>query len=114
MAQAELEKKHIELRPNRSGQPRAYIAGTRVRVQDVYAMAEVQGLTPDEISRSLPHLSLAQVHAALAYYFEHRQAILDEIRQDEDFVRHFKALTGPGPLEAKLGRGGGDGHSLPS
>jgi hypothetical protein len=32
---------HIELRPNREGQPRAFIAGTRVRVQDIYAQAEI-------------------------------------------------------------------------
>ena len=114
MAQAELEKKHIELRPNRSGQPRAYVVGTRVSVQDIYALAEIQGLTPDEIARSLPHLSLAQVHAALAYYFDHREQILDEIRQDEEFVRHFKTVTGPGPLEVELGRGTSDGDSLPS
>ena len=48
----------IELRPNRSGQQRAYIAGTRVRVQDIYALAEVQGRSPDEIVEALPHLSL--------------------------------------------------------
>jgi uncharacterized protein (DUF433 family) len=93
---------HIELRLNRSDQPRAFIVGTRVRVQDIYAMAELQGLSPDEIVRSLPHLSLAQVHAALAYYFEHRDQILQEIREDDEFVRHFRSMTGPGPLQEKL------------
>ncbi|MEX2140082.1 MAG: DUF433 domain-containing protein [Pirellulales bacterium] len=114
MAQAETEKQHIELRANRSGQPRAYIAGTRVRVQDVYAMAELRGQSPDEIVRSLPHLSLAQVYAALAYYFGHRDAILNEVRQDEEFVRHFRAMSGPGPLEVKLKSANGDGDSVPS
>jgi uncharacterized protein (DUF433 family) len=92
----------IEIRPNREGRPRAFIAGTRVRVQDVYALAEVQGRTPDEIASSLPHLSLAQVHAALAYYFEHREAILDEVREDDEFARHLRAVTGSGPVEQKL------------
>jgi uncharacterized protein (DUF433 family) len=114
MALAENHKPHIELRPNRSGQARAYIAGTRVRVQDVYAMAELRGLTADEIVLSLPHLSLAQVYAALAYYFDHRDAILEEVREDDEFVRQFRAMTGPGPLEAKLKRTGGNGDSLPS
>jgi uncharacterized protein (DUF433 family) len=62
----------IELRPNRSGQLRAYLAGTRVRVQDIYALSELQGKTPDEIVAALPHLNLFQVHSALAYYFQHR------------------------------------------
>ena len=93
---------HIELRPNRAGRPRAFIAGTRVRVQDIYALAEIQGRTPDEIVRALPHLTLGQVHAALSYYFDHRQQILDEIREDEQLVAKVRAAAGPGPLEAKL------------
>lgn len=92
----------IELRPNQQGQQRAYIGGTRVRVQDIYALAELQGKTPDEIVVALPSLTLAQVHAALAWYFDHRQEILDEIRQDEDFVTSICSKLGPGPLEAKL------------
>ncbi len=90
---------YIELRNNRDGQPRAFLIGTRVRVQDVAAMADFQGQSPDEIVLALPHLTLAQVHAALAYYFDHRDAILDEFRQDEGFVARLRAMTGPGPLE---------------
>jgi uncharacterized protein (DUF433 family) len=95
---------YIEIRQNRRGLDRAYIRGTRVRVQDVYVDAEVSGKTPDEIVAAFPHLSLAQVHAALAYYFDHRDAILNEIREDEDFVAQMKARTGPGPLESKLSK----------
>jgi uncharacterized protein (DUF433 family) len=93
---------HIENRKNRDGQNRAYITGTRVRVQDIYAYAEIHGMSPDEIVQQLPHLTLGQVHGALAYYFDHRQEIQDEIRQDEEFVQQMRALTGPGPLEQKL------------
>ncbi len=92
----------IEIRPNREGQPRAFIAGTRVRVVDIYAMSELQGLSPDEIVDALPHLTLAQVHAALAYYFSNRDEIVQELRAEEDLARRFRAVTGPGPLEAKL------------
>ena len=91
---------HIELRPNREGQLRAFIAGTGVRVQDVYALSEVQGKTPAEIVQALPHLTLAQVHAALFYYFDHREAILQEMREDDDFGRRLRAAAGPGVLAA--------------
>jgi uncharacterized protein (DUF433 family) len=100
MSQAALNV--IELRPNREGQQRAFIAGTRVRVQDIYALSELQGKSPDEIVAALPHLSLFQVHSALAYYFQHRDEILNEIREDEDFAAAMKAKLGPGPLAAKL------------
>lgn len=97
---------HIELRPNRDGQQRAYIAGTRIRVQDVYAYAEIQGLSADAIVEQLPQLTLGQVHAALSYYFDHRDEILGELREDEAFARTLRARTGPGPLEQFLNAGG--------
>ena len=62
-----------------------------VRVQDVALMAEIRGKTPDEIVEALPHLSLAQVHAALSYYFDHREEVQRELREDEDYVRQFRA-----------------------
>lgn len=104
----------IELRNNRAGQPRAYVAGTRVRVQDVYAFSELQGLTADEIVDALPHLTLGQVHAALAYYFDHREEILNEVREDEAFVKHFRATHGDGPLARKLRGEEANGDTLPS
>jgi len=44
---------HVELRKNRDGQDRAHIAGTRVRVQDVYAYSEIHGLDADKIDRTV-------------------------------------------------------------
>jgi uncharacterized protein (DUF433 family) len=105
---------HIEIRPNREGQPRAFIAGTRVRVQDVYALSDIHGKTPGEIVQALPSLNLAQVHAALSYYFDHRPAIIKEMREDEEFVRQFRALNGPGVLEQRLKASGQSGDSISS
>jgi uncharacterized protein (DUF433 family) len=105
---------HIELRPNRDGQPRAFIAGTRVRVQDIYALAEMQGSTPDEIVEALPHLTLSQVHAALSYYFDHREAILEELRDDEEYVRRLRELAGPGLLQKRLNAAVNPGDSVSS
>ena len=65
-------------------------------------LAEVQGRTPDQIIDAFPHLTLAQVHAALSYYFDHRSEIQDNLRQDEEFVEQLKKLRGPGVLERRL------------
>jgi uncharacterized protein (DUF433 family) len=100
----------IEIRANRSSQPRAYIGGTRVRVRDIYVQSEIRGMTPDEIVVALPHLSLSQVHAALSYYFDNRETILDEIRQDDKFVEAMKTQAGPGLLEQKRRATNGDSH----
>ncbi len=105
---------HIDIRNNRRGEPRAFVQGTRVRVLDVYVLAEVQGKTPDEIVGAFPQLSLAQVHAALAYYFDNKDAIEKEMRADEEFVLRMRAATGPGPLEARLKDKGAEGDSVSS
>lgn len=83
--------KHIEKRPTRGGDQRAYVAGTRVRVQDVAAEHELHGLTPEQIVREHPSMSLAQVHAALAYYFDHREEIRGQMKRDEEFVARLQA-----------------------
>ena len=59
----------------RGGRPR--IAGTGVTVRRIVSWYQL-GLTPEEITREIPHLTLAQVHAALAYYHANR----DEIEAD--------------------------------
>lgn len=102
---------HIELRPNRDGQPRAFIVGTRVRVQDIYVMSELEGKSPDEIVQALPHLSLAQVHAGLSYYFDHRESILGELRDDGELAERLRADSGRGPLFDLINRPTGDALS---
>lgn len=93
---------HIELRPNRAEQLRAFVAGTRVRVQDIYALAEIQARTPDQMVGSLPELTLGQLHAALLYHFDHREQILAEMREVEALVAKTRASADAGPLAAKL------------
>src|SRR5687768_337439 len=92
---------HIELRTNRAGQPRAYIAGTRVRVQDIYAYSQLRGYSPEQIAEALPHLTLGQVHAALGYYHDHQDVILQEVRESEENVSQLRKMTGPGPAEER-------------
>jgi uncharacterized protein (DUF433 family) len=66
------------------GKPR--IAGTRIKVSLIAILSERNRMTPDEIVEAYPHLSLAQVHAALAYYWQHRDEIDQEIRDDDALV----------------------------
>ncbi len=84
---------HIEKRTGRAGDERAYVAGTRVRVQDIASEHEVHGLTPEQIAREHPQLSLADVHAALAYYFDNRTEILGQMKQDEEYAASLEATA---------------------
>ncbi len=78
------------------------IAGTGIRVWDVYVLSERQGKTPDEIVAAFPHITLADVHAALAYYWDHKQEIDQQMKDADEFVQQLKDAHGPGPLTRKL------------
>ena len=82
---------------------RAHIAGHRVRVQDIVSWHEHQGMTPDEIVSHVPSITLADVHAALAYYFDHVEEIQEEIRADRAYAEEFRR-THPSVLDEKLSR----------
>lgn len=58
------------------------VAGTSVSVQRIAGWYKL-GLSPEEIAEHLRHLSLAHVHAALAYYHSNRDEIEGYLR-DED------------------------------
>src|SRR5215217_2504414 len=88
------------------------IANTRIRVQDVYVWHELQSQSVDEIVGTFPQLTHADVYAALAYLWDHRQAILDEIKAGDEFVDELKLRT-PSKLQAKL-KGQSDAGPLPS
>jgi hypothetical protein len=60
------------------------------------------GMSPDEIVSAYPSITLAEVHAALAYYFENRERIDADIREGEKFVAEMKAKAAPSLLQEKL------------
>lgn len=72
---------HIERTPHVMG-GKARIAGHSIRVLDVVVWHEKRGLSPDEIVSFFPGITLADVHAALAYYFDHREEIEAEFQQE--------------------------------
>ena len=63
---------------------RACIAGHRIRVMDIVVWHEFRGYAPDEIVAMFPGITLADFHAAMAYYFDHRAEIDEEFRSDQE------------------------------
>ena len=64
----------------RGGRPR--VAGTGVTVRRIVGWYRL-GLSPEEIADRISHLSLAQVHAALAYYHANREEVEADIAAEE-------------------------------
>ncbi len=91
---------HIESSPDvAGGKPR--ITGHRITVQNIVIWHERMGLSADAIA-SQHGLSLADVYAALAYYYDHRQAIDEAILADESYVAELRNRT-ESKLSGKIG-----------
>src|SRR6266700_6852856 len=69
----------------------AWIRGTRVKVIEVVLDKLAHGSSPEEMALQYPHLSLAQIHAALAYYYEHQMELDAEILRDWNEVKELAA-----------------------
>jgi len=61
-------------------------------------------MSPDEIVHAYPTITLADVYAALAYYWDHRDEIEQRVEAEEAFAAEL-IRRDPGPLRQKLGRG---------
>lgn len=91
--------RHIETTPGvAGGKPR--IVGHRITVQNVVIWHEFMGLSADEISAEYD-LTLSDVYAALAYYYDHREEIDASIEADKAFVEELRKVT-PSKLPEKL------------
>jgi uncharacterized protein (DUF433 family) len=91
--------RHIEITAGvAGGKPR--IAGHRITVQNVVIWHEWMGLSADEIAAEYG-LTLSEVYAALAYYYDHCAEIDDSIRADQAFVEELRRTT-PSKLPEKL------------
>jgi uncharacterized protein (DUF433 family) len=82
-------RQHIEIVEGAGG-PKAVITGHRIRVQDVVIWHERVRMTPDEIVYHYPTISIADVYAALAYYWDNKDEIDRRIADDEAYVQEQK------------------------
>ena len=90
---------HIEVTPGvAGGKPR--IAGHRITVQDIVIWHERLGHSADEIASEY-NLTLSDVYAALAYYFDHRPEIDQAIEEGLAFAEAMRQRI-PSKLEEKL------------
>jgi uncharacterized protein (DUF433 family) len=93
------------------GRPR--IDGHRITVEDVAIWHQRMGMSPDEIVSAHPSISLSDVHAALAYYYEHRARIDADIRDGERYASDMKAQAPPSQLQQKLRQRNADASDDP-
>ena len=81
---------------------RAVIDGTGIKVRELVLDHLAYGWSPQELRWQHPVLSLSQVHAALAYYYENSQQMDEDIRADLAWVEAEREKSQASPLHLKL------------
>jgi uncharacterized protein (DUF433 family) len=81
---------------------RAVVRDTRSKVTMIVRDHRDGGLSPQEIHEAYPHLSLAAIHAALSYYYDHKAELDAEMEASDRMVEAMRAAAGESPLAKKL------------
>jgi uncharacterized protein (DUF433 family) len=80
----------------------AWIGGTKVKVVEVVLDKIAYGWSPEEIHFQHPHLSLAQIHAALTYYYENQSDLDTQIRQGLEDSDKLASQVSDADLRSRL------------
>ncbi len=92
------EQKHIVV----DERGRAFIEGTGFKVRELVKDYQAYGWSPEELAWQHPPLTLVQVHAALAYYYEHQEAFDREIQEGLELFDRLRAENLDSPVRAKV------------
>jgi uncharacterized protein (DUF433 family) len=79
-----------------------WITGTKVKVIEVATDKLAHGSSPEEMHLQYPHLSLAQIYAALAYYYEHQTEFEVEILRQAERAQAWADAAKDSPLRQRL------------
>jgi uncharacterized protein (DUF433 family) len=81
---------------------KAWIDDTNIKVIEVALDRIAYGWDADEIHRQYPFMSLAQIHAALAYYYDHQQEFDSEIERQVQRVDALAAQAADSPFRRRM------------
>lgn len=85
---------------NENGIP--LIENTTMKVVELVSAQHAYGWSPEELRFQFPHLSLGQIHSALAYYWDHKEDLDRDIEERFEKAEAIRAKFGESTLKAKL------------
>jgi uncharacterized protein (DUF433 family) len=74
----------------------------RIRISQIAVDYLNHGWSADEIVLHYPHLKPAEVHSALAYYFDHQAEIESEIDEEQRLIAEARKNAPPTAVEQRL------------
>ena len=80
--------------------------GTNVKVSEIVLEHLAYGWNADTIQENHRELSLAQVYAALAWYYDHQSEIDAELARQESSLEEMRRLSAPSALAKRALRRG--------
>jgi uncharacterized protein (DUF433 family) len=80
----------------------AVLADSRMKVTQLVSEVTAYGWSPEELHFQHPHLSMGQIHSALAYYWDHQEEINQQIEDDLQYSDSMRRAAGETPLVARL------------
>ena len=89
---------HIQLDENQV----PLIAGTTMKVVELVMAQMAHGWSPEELHFQHPYLTLGQIHAALAYYWDHKSVLDADIERRRQEAEQARLAAGESPLKKKL------------
>ena|SRR5436853_1092544 len=78
------------------------IADTTMKVIELVLERSAYGWSPEELHFQHPYLSLGQIHSALAYYWDHKDELDQDIARRRARVEELRRATPPVPLITRL------------
>jgi uncharacterized protein (DUF433 family) len=98
MSVVETRYEHVVL--DDSGVP--LIAGTTTKVVELVVEKMAYGWSPEESHLQHPYLSLGQIYSAFAYYWDHADALNQDIQRRSEDVERIRGAEPASPLVARL------------
>lgn len=79
-----------------------FISGTTMKVVELVLAQAAHGWSAEELHIQFPHLTLGQIHSALAYYWDHREELDGDIEKRAEKVGRIQNSTPVPPLIKRL------------
>ncbi len=80
----------------------AWIDGKNVKVIEVVLDHLAYGWSAEAIHEQHPHLSLAEIHSALAFYYDHAAEFDTQIERQDEEIKSLRTATGESMLQKRL------------
>lgn len=78
------------------------IAGTNMKVIELILEQSAHGWSAEELHFQHPYLSLGQIHSALAYYWDHKTELDQDIEDRLERVNQIQRASESSPLVNRL------------